>query len=110
MRTYENTFVIDAQLPEEAIREKVSQVQGIVSSHDGKVLHLEEWGNRKLAYEIKKRTQGYYVLMQLEASPEAIRELERALRLDESILRFLTVLIDEKAVKKDVTQAAEQEK
>ena len=92
MSYYENTFIIDAQLPDEVIREKVSRFQSVVSDGGGEILYSEEWGNRRLAYEIRKRTQGYYVFMQFSAPPAFIAELERAQRLDESILRYLTAV------------------
>ena len=101
MNHYENTFVIDAQLPDEVIQEKAAHYQEVVSANKGEILHVEVWGNRKLAYQIRKKTHGYYVFMQFSAPPEAIEEFERALRLDESILRYLTVLIDAKAIRRD---------
>ena len=108
MNYYENTFVVDAQLPDDVIQEEVNKFQAAVSENGGKILHFEEWGNRRLAYEIRKRTQGYYVFMQFSAPVTLIAELERAFRLDESILRYLTILIDEKAIKKDSNEQDEQ--
>lgn len=109
MSYYESTFIVDSQLPDEVIRQKVGHFQEVVSSNGGEILHLEQWGNRRLAYEIRKRSQGYYVFMQISASPQGVRELERALRLDESVLRFLTIVVEEKAVKRDSTEQAEEE-
>ena len=108
MNYYENTFILDAQLPDEVIHGKVSEIQKVVSANAGEVLHVEEWGNRRLAYEISKKTQGYYVFMQLSAPPEGIRELERALGLDESVLRYLTILIEKEALKENPTDQPEQ--
>lgn len=101
MNYYEHIFIVDAQLPDDVIQEKVKKFQGVVSENGGEILYLEEWGTRRLAYEIRKKTQGYYVFMQFSAPPTMIRELERVLRLDESILRYLTILIDEKAIKSE---------
>ena len=108
MNYYENTFVIDAQLPDEVIQEKAARYQEAVSANKGEILHVEMWGSRKLAYQMRKKTHGYYVFMQFSAPPEAIGEVERALRLDESILRYLTVLIDEKAIRKGSEEEATQ--
>jgi small subunit ribosomal protein S6 len=96
MRKYETFFIIDPDLPEETNTVLDSKVQSIVTSNGGEVLTYAPWGKRKLAYAIRKRTRGLYVLMEYAGGPRLVAELERNLRIDERILKFITVMIEER--------------
>jgi small subunit ribosomal protein S6 len=96
MRKYETFFIIDPDLPEETITAVNNKVRSIVTSNGGEVLTYVPWGKKKLAYAIRKRTRGLYVLIEYAAGPQLVAELERNLRIDERILKFITVLLEER--------------
>lgn len=96
MRKYETFFIVDPELPEETNSVLDAKIQAIVASNGGEVLTYVPWGKRKLAYAIGKRTRGLYVLMEYCGGPQLVAELERNLRIDERILKFITVLLEER--------------
>ncbi len=95
MPIYETVFVLDSQLEDSVLDKRVEEVLNFLSQHAERVIKVERWGNRRLAYEIKKRQQGYYVLVQYESPGTMIAELERMFRLDEAVLRYLTMRSEE---------------
>ena len=96
MRKYETFFIADPDLPDESISAVDNKVQSIVTSNGGEVLTYVPWGKRKLAYAIRKRTRGLYVLMEYAGGPQLVAELERNLRIDERILKFITVMLEDR--------------
>ncbi len=92
-RRYETVYIFDSALEEPAINEKLERFHALLS-RDGKgtLTSVAHWGKRTLAYPIKKRDAGYYVVAQFEAAGELLPEYERAVKLDEGVLRFLVVL------------------
>ncbi|MHC1725104.1 MAG: 30S ribosomal protein S6 [Syntrophobacteraceae bacterium] len=96
MRKYETFFITDPDLPDETNSVVDNKVQAIISSNGGEVLTFTPWGKRKLAYPIRKRTRGLYVLMEYSGGPELVAELERNLRIDERILKFITVKLEDR--------------
>jgi small subunit ribosomal protein S6 len=96
MRKYETFIIIDPDLPDEINTALDNKVQSIVTSNQGEVLTYVPWGKRKLAYAIRKRTRGLYVLMEFAGGPRLVAELERNLRIDERILKFITVMLEER--------------
>ncbi|HEX8986137.1 MAG TPA: 30S ribosomal protein S6 [Bryobacteraceae bacterium] len=109
MRIYEELFIVKPDAPEEELDAFIEQMKGIVTSGGGTVDKADKWGIRKLAYRVEKRDEGFYVLLQLTCGPEAIKELERRLRVSDLVLKFLTVRIDEK-LKKIEKRRKEREK
>ena len=99
MRVYEELFIIRPDATEEEIAPIVDQVKGVVTTAGGTVDKDERWGVRKLAYRVEKRNEGFYVLLQFTANPQAVREVERRLRVNDAVLKFITVRIDEKLKK-----------
>lgn len=89
MNRYEALYIIVPELEEEAVKAKVEKFSGIVTANGGEIESVDEWGKRRLAYAIDYKTEGYYVLMTFSAAPELPSELERNLKIDESILRYL---------------------
>ncbi len=89
MNQYEVLYIIVPELDEEATRASIEKFKGIVESNGGEVVSVDEWGKKKLAYEIDYKTEGYYVLMSFHSSPEFPKELERNFKNDEAILRYL---------------------
>lgn len=98
-RHYESYIIIDGNLEETQIEDVISKFEKFLSSHDTKNNSTEKIGRRRLAYPIKKRQNGYYVCYFFDAQNDLIAELERNYRLDENILRFLTIYVDEKTIK-----------
>jgi small subunit ribosomal protein S6 len=95
MRIYEELFIIKPDATEEEIEQVMEQLKGVISTAGGTVDKEEKWGKRRLAYRVDKHREGYYVLLQFTAAPETVKELERRLRVTDSVIKFLTVRIDE---------------
>jgi small subunit ribosomal protein S6 len=94
-RAYELGFIVRLDSNEEVINDSVSQVQTWVEANElGQVTKIDRWGRRKLAYEIDKQRDGYYVFMYADIDPDNLPELERNLKLSTSILRYLIVLAE----------------
>jgi small subunit ribosomal protein S6 len=91
MNRYETIFIINPDLGEDEVQNVVTKFTGIISSQNGVQLKLEEWGRRRLAYKIEKFSQGYYVLADFAGIPAGVAELERNLKIDDRIIRFLSV-------------------
>jgi small subunit ribosomal protein S6 len=92
---YELTFIVRVDPSEEVINNTVTQVQGWVEVDNlGQVTKIDRWGRRRLAYEIDKQRDGYYVCMTAEIDPRNLPELERNLRLSPDVLRYLLVRPD----------------
>ena len=111
MRNYELVLIITPELDEEATNELIERVKNTIESGEGKVLKVDAWGSKRLAYPIRRHTDGYYVLYIFESQPDAISQLNNSLRLIESILRHMIVLFEgdlEKALA-TVTEAVPQE-
>ena len=91
-RHYETVYIFDSALEEPAITEKLTRLHGLLTK-DGKgsITNTSHWGKRTLAFPIKKRETGYYVVTQFEAATELLPEYERAVKLDEGALRYIVV-------------------
>jgi small subunit ribosomal protein S6 len=98
-RIYEEIFIIRPDATEEEIAPIIDQLKSTVTSSGGTIDKEERWGVRKLAYRVEKRNEGYYVLMQFTAGPQIVREVERRLRVNDAVLKYMTVRIDEKLKK-----------
>ena len=94
-RKYETIFIVNPEVAEEGIKALIQKFSDIINN-DGKVLEVEELGKKKLAYEIKKNKEGYYVTINFEANPELIKELERVYRITDDVIKFLTISKEEK--------------
>ena len=90
MNKYESIIIINPNLEEQGIKELITKFSDMINN-EGKVESVEEMGKKKLAYEIKKNSEGYYVLYNFEANPEFIAELERVYRITDGILKFIVV-------------------
>ena len=91
---YEVLYIIDPTQGEESITALVEKFKAMVEA-EGTLSNIEEWGKRKLAYEINDLTEGYYVLMNFESKPEFPAELERVMKITEGVLRCLTTAVEE---------------
>ena len=96
MNKYELISVIDTAMEESARNELIARFNGMIEENAGKVEKVEEWGKRRLAYTVNYKHEGYYVLVNFTANPELPLEIERVMQINESILRYLTVKVEEK--------------
>ena len=94
MNKYETVFIINPSVEEAGVKELIEKFSNIINN-DGKVEEVQEMGKRKLAYEIKKNSEGIYVLINFEANPDLIKELERNYRITDSVIKFIVVRKDE---------------
>ena len=99
MQKYETIFVIDSLLKAEEIETIITKYERFISDNGGDINVIEKWGKKRLAYEIKKRQYGYYVLVRFDGPGAMIKQLEREYRLNESILRFMTLALTKMALK-----------
>jgi len=95
MRIYEELFIVKPDAPEEEADQFVEQLRTQLTSAGATVDKVEKWGKRRLAYRVDKYREGSYVLFQFTAQPEAVKELERRLRVSDLVLKYLTVRIDQ---------------
>jgi small subunit ribosomal protein S6 len=89
MNNYEVLYVIDGTLSDEAIKEQVAKFSELVIANGGEVVQVDEWGKRRLAYQINYKSEGYYVLMNFKSAPEFPAELERNFGINEGIMRYM---------------------
>ncbi len=96
MNYYESIFILDPELTTEAA-EKVKEIMsGIILTQDGNIHVVDDWGVKKLAYDVKKHQKGHYVLMQFSGSAAILKELERNYRVNDGVIKFMTLRIEEK--------------
>jgi len=96
---YELTYIINAALSDDQIKEVIRRVNQYIEEHGGEIVEIDEWGTRRLAYPIQKRRNGYYVNMYFRAPASLIAALERFLEIDEQVLRYLTLRMDAKMLR-----------
>jgi len=94
MRNYESLYIIHPDVVAEELTAMVDKFQKILTDQGAEIYNLDNWGVRKLAYPINKVERGCYVQTLFSADPQVIAEYERRMRLDEKVLRFLTVRLD----------------
>ncbi|MBI2956370.1 MAG: 30S ribosomal protein S6 [Acidobacteria bacterium] len=94
MRTYEVIFVLRPDLPEGEVDALVEPLKEAVAGTGGQVTKAEKWGKRALAYRVRGQREGYYVLFEIEGAGEALRELERRLKVTEPVIKFFSVRVD----------------
>lgn len=87
MRRYEMMVILDPNLDERAVQPQIDQFLGVVRTDGGSIEKVDVWGKRRLAYEIDKKAEGIYAVIDLNAKPETVKELDRQLGLSEAILR-----------------------
>jgi len=95
MRNYEIMFIVNPNVPEEEIDKINSQIENVITSGGGKVDKIEKMGKRRLAYEVQKQREGYYVLFAISANGDIIKECERRLRVMDAVIKYITVRTDE---------------
>ena len=112
LNRYETVFILTPVLSEDQAKEAVAKFREYISTNGGTVTHEENWGLKKLAYPIQKKTTGFYHLFEMEAPGELIAKLEVEYKRDERLIRFLTLRLDKHAVayveKRRSTKTAEK--
>jgi small subunit ribosomal protein S6 len=98
IRQYEAVFIMTPVLSDEQMKEAVSKFQKFLLDKGANIIHEDNWGLRKLAYPIQKKSTGFYHLVEFTAEGKTISEFETALKRDERILRFLTVVLEKHAI------------
>jgi small subunit ribosomal protein S6 len=96
MRPYEITIIFDAGLEEEAIKAVIDRATGLVRASGGNPGRVDRWGRRRFAYELANRWEGYYVLLEANAEPAAMAELDRMLFLADEVLRHKVIRLPER--------------
>ncbi|WP_026895385.1 30S ribosomal protein S6 [Clostridiisalibacter paucivorans] len=94
MNKYEGVFIFEPNMEEESRNELFEKVKGIIEEN-GSITDIDEWGNRKLAYEIKDFTEGYYIVIKFETAVDAINEIGRICKISEKVIRHMIVNDDE---------------
>ena len=97
-RVYESAVLINAALEDEQIQSIISHIKETIVGSGGEIIEVEDWGRKRLAYVVKKSKIGYYAIFRFNAPPDINSKLERYYKLDESILRFLTVSLSNNAL------------
>ena len=97
MNQYETVFILTPVLSDEQMKEAVEKFKGVLTKAGAEIINEENWGLKKLAYPIDKKTTGFYELIEFNAAPETIKTLEIAYRRDEKVLRYLTIKMEKYA-------------
>jgi len=110
MRRYESTVIIDPDISAENRIPLLEKIKDLIPQKNGFLVKLDEWGNQKLAYEIMKKTRGYYIRLDYCGTGLLVSEMERLFRIDDRVLKFMTILLDKNAdidkIKEDMAKAA----
>lgn len=95
MREYEVMYIIKPGFEEDKYAEIIEKYNALIQANGGEILKVEPWGKRRLAYEIEKLREGYYVLLRINGAPELPRELERNFKIADEIMRYLVIRVEE---------------
>ncbi len=98
MKNYETVFILNPVLSEDQAKDTVEKFVKVLTKAKASVINVEQWGLKKMAYPIQKKSTGFYNLLEFTAAPETIQTLETEFRRDESVMRFLTTVLDKHAV------------
>ncbi|MFP4032127.1 MAG: 30S ribosomal protein S6 [Desulfococcaceae bacterium] len=116
MRRYETMVILEPDLPEDRRKPVLERVEDTIGRDEGFLIEFDDWGNRKMAYEIKRKTRGHYIRVDFCGTGDTVREMERFFRIDDRVMRYLTVLLEEepdldaiKAAMEAESEGAEQE-
>jgi small subunit ribosomal protein S6 len=95
LRKYEVLYIMRPDIPEEKYKEYVEKYNTLIQENGGEVLNVDIWGKRRLAYEIEKVREGYYILLQMQCDTALPKELERNFKISEEVIRYLITRIGE---------------
>lgn len=109
MNNYETVFITTPVLSENQMKETVEKFVGILKETGAEIVHQEDWGLKKLAYPIQKKSTGFYYLIEFKAEGHAIQKLETEYRRDEKVIRFLTFRMDKFSVAYSIKKRSKKE-
>lgn len=95
MRRYEAVVIIEPDVADDEVKALTEKYGDLIKSHEGEVIKIEDWGIKKLAYLVRKRDKGRYILFDFVSGPTLVSELERQFKITENIMKYLTVKLDE---------------
>ena len=107
-RCYETVVVFTPELSDQDLESQINWVKDLIEKNEGQVLKVDVWGKRKLAYEIEKKKEGYYVLFLFWGSPNTVENIERQYRINHNVIRYLSVKRKDKECQKE-EQPSEQQ-
>jgi small subunit ribosomal protein S6 len=105
MRKYELIFIVRTDLPEEELGKLITQMEGVVTSHGGKIEKVEKMGRRRLAYRVQRQREGVYILFVVEGTGDTVKEFERRLRVNDAVIKYLSVRVDEELKRAEKAKA-----
>ncbi len=108
MRKYETVFILDPDVKDQARTDLFDRVKNIIAKENGILLDFDEWGNKKLAYEIKKKLRGFYVCITYGGTGHLVKEFERNLRLSDDVLKFMTLLLSDDVTVEQLEEEAKE--
>lgn len=112
MNRYETIFIIEPDTGEDGRGQIIQKVRDIITNFNGALIEMDEWGTKKLAYEIRRKLRGYYVRADYCGTGDLIAEMERNFRIDDRLLKYMTILLTENTnpekVRIEIEEAAEQ--
>ena len=112
MRRYETILIAHVDLPEDELTTLIDRYSAVVTGQKGILVKVERWGKRRLAYLINKQARGFYILINYAGESAVVNELERNFKIDDKILKFMTVLqdnaVDAGALQKEIEEAAKK--
>jgi len=91
MVKYEGVFILKPNMEEEENKSQIERIKSIIEDNGGKIDNLDEWGQRRLAYEIKKNKEGYYTIINFQAETDLVKELDRTSKINDKIIRHMIV-------------------
>ncbi|MCP5062071.1 MAG: 30S ribosomal protein S6 [Ignavibacteriae bacterium] len=95
---YESVVIINSSLEDEQVQQTISNIKESITTNGGEITAIDDWGRKRLAYNINKSKTGYYLISRFTALPAMVVNFERALKLDETIVRYMTIALDKKAL------------
>ena len=110
MQLYESIFLVRPSLSDEDTNKIIEKMKGVVEKSGATLLKSENWGKKKLAYEVKRERKGTFVYLHFRSEGSVIGELERSYRLEDSVIKFLTVRLDQEAPPKAADEAKESDR
>jgi small subunit ribosomal protein S6 len=110
MRIYEELFIVRPDATPEELDPLIEQLKGIVTATGGSLDKTEKWGVRRLAYRVMKQREGQYILLQFTCTADTVKEVERRLRVNDLVMKFITVRIDEKMKRIDKRRKAREKR
>jgi small subunit ribosomal protein S6 len=108
MRKYETVFISDPDLQDQRRMDLFEKVRNIIAKEGGILINFDEWGNKKLSYEIKKKLRGQYVCVTYGGTGDLIKELERNFRLSDDVLKFMTILLSDDVTAEQLEKEARE--